>query len=74
MKLISKLLIGALFTALFFCVVLPIGYLVRRLSDPHRLAIRKRSESYFNPRSTPNLTPVDDTHTSPRKVSRKVNA
>jgi hypothetical protein len=74
MKLISKPFIWVLFTALFFCVVLPIGYLVRTLSDPHRLIIRKRSESYFNRLSTPNHTPVDDKQSSHRKVNDKVNA
>ena len=69
MKLISKPFIWALFTALFFCVVLPVGYLVRRGSDPHRLIIRKRTASYFNRLSTHHRTAVDGKQTSHRKVN-----
>jgi hypothetical protein len=69
MKLISKPFIWALFTALFFCVVLPIGYFVRLLADPHRLVIRKRSESYFNRLSTHSRTVVRDKQSAPRNVN-----
>ncbi|MDB5983367.1 MAG: hypothetical protein JWQ69_4382 [Pseudomonas sp.] len=70
MKLISKPFIWVLFTALFFCVVLPIGYLVRALADPHRLVIRKRSESYFNRLSTHTRTTLRDKES----IRRNVNA
>jgi hypothetical protein len=53
MKFISKPLEWVLFTVLFFCVVLPLGYLLRTVADPHRLARQKTSASYFNRLPTP---------------------
>ncbi|MDB6143471.1 MAG: hypothetical protein JWP80_2515 [Pseudomonas sp.] len=58
MKFISRAILWLLFTVLFFCVVLPVGYFVKRFTDPHRLVIRKGSASYFNRRSTRETTGI----------------
>jgi hypothetical protein len=51
MKFISKSIEGILFTVLFFSVVLPFGYVLRKLTDPHCLKRHKTGASYFNRRT-----------------------
>ncbi|MGV8920570.1 MAG: hypothetical protein ACOH2R_22705 [Pseudomonas sp.] len=51
MKFISKFVEGILFAVLFFSVVMPLGYVLRKLSDPHCLKRHKTTASYFNRRS-----------------------